>query len=71
MKPGPKSKRAAEAAEELSRLMVLGASEWIPDIKMAAEPCLMRVWSKDAKTLRDTHGRLLPWAPPTNTARAA
>jgi DNA polymerase-1 len=55
--------RAPEVAEELSRLMVLGASEWIPDVKLQAEPCLMRVWSKDAKTLRDDRGRLIPWAP--------
>jgi len=54
---------AHEAAEELSRLMVAGASEWIPGVKLAAEPCLMRVWSKDAKTIRDTRGRLIPWAP--------
>lgn len=54
---------AHEAAEELSRLMVLGASAWIPDVKLQAEPCLMRVWSKDAKTLRDDRGRLVPWSP--------
>lgn len=63
--------RAAEAAEELSRLMVLGASEWIPDVKLAAEPCLMRVWSKDAKTLRDTNKRLVPWAPQDIAVMAA
>ncbi len=55
--------RAAEAAEELSRLMVKGAGEWIPSIRLAAEPCLMRVWSKDAKTLRDAANRLMVWAP--------
>jgi DNA polymerase-1 len=55
--------RAAEAAEELSRIMVKGAQEWIPDVKLAAEPCIMRVWSKDAKTLRDEKGQLLAWAP--------
>lgn len=54
---------AAEAAEELSRLMILGAAEWIPDVKLAAEPCLMRVWSKEAKTLRDATGRLVVWSP--------
>ncbi len=54
---------APEAAEELSRLMVLGAQPWIPDIKLKAEPCVMRVWSKDAETLRDTNGRLMAWAP--------
>lgn len=55
--------RAPEAAEELSRLMVLGASEWIPDVRLQAEPCLMTVWSKDARTLRDDSGRLVPWSP--------
>ena len=63
--------RAHEAAEELSRLMVLGASEWIPSIKLAAEPCLMRVWSKDAKTLRDASGRLVPWEPEAAVKQAA
>jgi DNA polymerase-1 len=62
---------AADCAEELSRLMVLGASEWIPGVKLAAEPCLMRVWSKDAKTLRDAAGRLVPWSPKESVALAA
>lgn len=62
--------RAAEAAEELSRLMILGAGEWIPDVHLAAEPCLMRVWSKDAKTLRDANNRLVPWAPETKKEAA-
>jgi DNA polymerase-1 len=53
--------RAPDCAEELSRLMVLGAAEMIPDVRLAAEPCLMRVWSKNAKTLRDDAGRLVPW----------
>ncbi len=55
--------RAPAAAEELSRLMVLGASKWIPDIKLQAEPCIMTVWSKEAKTLRDERGQLKAWAP--------
>ncbi len=54
---------AAEAAEELSRLMVAGARPWIPDVKLQAEPCLMTAWSKEAKTIRDVTGRLLPWSP--------
>ncbi len=61
---------AAECAEELSRLMVLGASVWMPDIKLAAEPCLMRVWSKDAKTLRDASGRLVVWEPEVEAVAA-
>ena len=61
--------RAAECGEELSRLMVIGASRWMPDVKLGAEPCLMRVWSKDAKTLRDGNGRLVAWSP--DAAKAA
>lgn len=56
--------RAADAAEELSRRMVEVAREWIPDVRIAAEPCLSRAWSKDAKAIR-VDGRLVPWEPAT------
>ena len=55
--------KAPEAAEELSRLMVLGAKEHMPDMNIRAEPCLMGVWSKLATTIRDDQGRLLVWSP--------
>lgn len=59
---------AAEAAEELSRLMVTGAAKWVPDVRLEAEPCLMRLWSKDAQTLRDDGGRLVVWEPKEKAA---
>lgn len=52
---------AAEAAEELARLMVKGASLFLPDVPPKASPLLMRRWSKKAKELRDENGRLIPW----------
>lgn len=55
--------KAPEAAEELSRLMVAGAKTIMPDMSIKAEPCLMRMWSKEAETWRDDKGRLIPWAP--------
>lgn len=55
--------RAAEAAEELARLMVVGAAPFLPDVPPIAEPLLMRRWSKKAKTIRDKNGRLVPWEP--------
>lgn len=55
--------KAPEAAEELSRLMVQGAKEHMPDMSIRAEPCLMSVWSKMAATLRDDTGRLVVWNP--------
>jgi hypothetical protein len=53
---------ATAAANELSRLMVLGASPFVPDVPMGAEPQLMRRWSKQAKRLVDEKtGNLIPW----------
>lgn len=63
------NERAHDVATELSKLMVAGASELIPDVKLSAEPCLMRVWSKDAKTIY-RNGRLIPWAPEEKRAAA-
>lgn len=51
--------RAADAAEELARLMVEGASKFLPDVPPIAEPLLMRRWSKKAKPVRDAGGRLI------------
>jgi hypothetical protein len=54
--------RASEAAEELARLMVVGAQPWLPDVKVEAEPVVMRRWYKGAKPLR-VDGRLVPVRP--------
>lgn len=51
---------AADAAEELARLMVEGAAKFLPDVPPIAEPLLMRRWSKKAKPARDAGGRLIP-----------
>jgi DNA polymerase I-like protein with 3'-5' exonuclease and polymerase domains len=53
--------RAAEAAEELSRIMVATARRWLPDVRITAEPVLARRWSKNAESVRDASGRLIPW----------
>ena len=52
--------RAHEAALELSRLMILAAKDWIPDVKIAAKPQIMRRYSKKAKPVWKD-GRLVPW----------
>lgn len=52
-----------ECAEETARLMIAGATPWIPDVPPKTEAVLMRRWSKKAKALRDGAGRLVPWAP--------
>lgn len=52
---------APEAAEELARLMVVGMSSVAPDVPHEAEPYLSRRWTKEAGTLRDPSGRLIPY----------
>ena len=57
----PDDQYAADAAEELARLMIVGANPFLPDVPPIAKPQLMRRWSKKAKALRDHNGRLIPW----------
>lgn len=52
---------AHDKATELARLMVLGASPFLPDVPPVVEPLLSRKWSKKAKMVKDQNGRLVPW----------
>jgi DNA polymerase I len=54
---------AHDKAMELGRIMVEGASVYLPDVPPTLEPILMRVWSKDAKPIYDENKRLIPWEP--------
>ncbi len=51
-----------EAANELSIIMCKGANEFVPDYPVKAPPLVMRYWSKDAKAVYDTNGKLIPWS---------
>jgi len=51
---------AAEAAEELSTIMVETGARWMPDVPSRASGVLMRQWSKKAKPVR-VGGRLQVW----------
>lgn len=54
--------KAHEACMELSRLMILGASPYLPDVPPTIKkPLVCRCWSKKAKPVRDKSGRLIPW----------
>jgi len=49
-----------ESAEELKRLMLVGAEPWLKHVKIRVEAVAMRRWSKFAKkTYKD--GRLVAW----------
>lgn len=52
---------AHEALAELERLMIAGASPWLPDVPPKVEGVLMRRWSKKAKRI-EREGRVIPWA---------
>lgn len=55
--------RAHEAAEAMAEIMVDTMREYTPDVVARAEPALMRRWYKQAATVRDASGRLVPWEP--------
>lgn len=56
--------KAAEAAEELRRIMVTTAQKWCDDVPVAATPVLMPVWFKGAEPIKDKTGKLIPYQPP-------
>ena len=54
---------AHEAAWEVSRIQVEAMQRYVPDVKIVAEPALMRRWFKKAEKVEDANGRLIPWEP--------
>lgn len=53
---------AHEAAHRLSEVMVNTMREFVPDVRVTAEPALMRRWLKGAEPVFES-GRLVPWEP--------
>lgn len=56
--------RLHDAAEHKARVMRDVMQRYIPDVRVSAEPAAMLRWYKDAETVRDADGRLVPWEPP-------
>lgn len=54
--------RAHEAAMRQAEIMVEQMKTCVPDVRVSAEPALMRRWYKEAKTVL-VEGRLVPWEP--------
>jgi DNA polymerase-1 len=56
---------AHDAAQALGDVMVAAANIYLPDVQIPrakVKPLLMRRWSKDAKPVLGSDGRLVPWA---------
>lgn len=54
---------AHECALRQAEVMISGMREFVPDVKISAEPCLMRRWFKGADRAEGKDGRLKPWWP--------
>ena len=54
---------AHECALRQSEVMVAGMKEFVPDVRITAEPALCRRWFKGAEKTFDKGGRLKPWWP--------
>lgn len=52
---------ADEVAKSMESLMLQAGKDILPDMRMTAEPCLMRKWSKGAEPAFDDTGKLIPW----------
>ena len=53
--------RAAECAEDMSRIMGEAGDVWTPCAPCRAEPAISRRWRKAAEPVRDPSGRLIPY----------
>ncbi len=49
-----------ECLQEIERLMIEGATPWLPDVPPRVEGVLMRRWSKQAKRI-EQDGRVIAW----------
>ena len=58
---------AHEAATRQAEIMVREMQLVCPDVKVKAEPALMRYWYKDAEAVFDANRRLIPWEPKSTT----
>jgi hypothetical protein len=53
--------QASDAAWEMRDVMVSAFNRFVPDVPVKATPALMDRWSKKAKTIVDSEGRLQVW----------
>lgn len=54
---------SAECAVRMAEVMIQAFQKWTPDVKVRAEPALMKHWFKGADAVYDATGRLRVWYP--------
>jgi hypothetical protein len=65
----PDGPELEEHDREITRLMVAGMTEVVPDVVVKVESVAARAWSKEAVRQVDGAGRLVAWSPPGDAAR--
>jgi hypothetical protein len=55
--------KAHLAGPRKAEIMIREMRRYVPDVCVAAEPALMYYWDKNAKTVYDSSGKLIPWEP--------
>jgi len=63
----PEDSDLTEHAQRISDIMIDAMREVLPDVAVNVDCVASRCWSKRAERVVDDHGRLLPWAPPSET----
>lgn len=58
-------------AREVRRLMIEAMAEVVPDVRIEVEYSASTSWSKQARPVRDTEGRLQAWSPPAREVEPA
>jgi hypothetical protein len=53
---------APTAADRMTEVMINAMSEYVPDVRISAEPTLMSRWYKSAECKRSPSGELLVWS---------
>lgn len=55
--------RASLAGPRMAKVMLDAMAEYVPDVKIAADPALMEYWTKDAEPAYDANGAFTVWMP--------
>jgi DNA polymerase-1 len=68
---GEGPRRTLDPAAKLGTQIMLDTfNQFVPDVRVHAEPAAMRRWYKDAELVLDAQGLIIPWVPLSEVIRA-